>query len=247
MDDKRFPVIEIFGPTIQGEGNVIGMQTMFIRFGGCDYRCTRCDSLHAVLPGAIKANATRMTGQEIYDKLTAIAGHCRMVTFSGGNPLMWDLMDLVVALERAGWQINVETQGTVYRQWVYACHYVTTSPKSPGMGVNFEPDKYEPWAELAKVHKNFCAKIVIFDQRDIEFAKEFVTRWPHIMTYLSMGNPWPPQPALQDHIEPEADIRIALLERMVSLWDDVQKEPILANVRFLPQLHTLLWGNEQCR
>lgn len=58
--EKRLAVLEIFGPTLQGEGAVIGAPTMFIRFGGCDYRCEQCDSLHAVLPELIKEHATYM-------------------------------------------------------------------------------------------------------------------------------------------------------------------------------------------
>ena len=41
---SRIPVIEIFGPTIQGEGAVIGLKTMFVRTAGCDYSCSWCDS-----------------------------------------------------------------------------------------------------------------------------------------------------------------------------------------------------------
>ena len=41
-------IAEIFGPTIQGEGALIGEPTVFVRAGGCDYRCSWCDSLHAV-------------------------------------------------------------------------------------------------------------------------------------------------------------------------------------------------------
>ena len=31
----KIPVLEIFGPTIQGEGRVIGRKTMFVRTAGC--------------------------------------------------------------------------------------------------------------------------------------------------------------------------------------------------------------------
>lgn len=44
----RIRIAEIFGPTIQGEGVLIGEPTVFVRTGGCDYRCAWCDSLHAV-------------------------------------------------------------------------------------------------------------------------------------------------------------------------------------------------------
>ena len=41
---SKIPVMEIFGPTIQGEGMVIGQKTMFVRTAGCDYSCAWCDS-----------------------------------------------------------------------------------------------------------------------------------------------------------------------------------------------------------
>ena len=48
MSIGQIRVNEIFGPTIQGEGALIGQPTIFVRTGGCDYRCSWCDTLHAV-------------------------------------------------------------------------------------------------------------------------------------------------------------------------------------------------------
>ena len=42
-------ISEIFGPTVQGEGALIGRPTVFVRTGGCDYRCSWCDTRYAVL------------------------------------------------------------------------------------------------------------------------------------------------------------------------------------------------------
>ena len=47
---SRIRISEIFGPTVQGEGPLIGCPTVFVRTGGCDYRCSWCDTLYAVLP-----------------------------------------------------------------------------------------------------------------------------------------------------------------------------------------------------
>ena len=41
---RTIAISEIFGPTIQGEGALIGKPTVFVRTGGCDYRCSWCDT-----------------------------------------------------------------------------------------------------------------------------------------------------------------------------------------------------------
>lgn len=248
--NKKFPVIECFGPTIQGEGAVIGMQTMFIRFGGCDYRCTKCDSLHAVLPKEVKANSTYMTTIEICHKLFDIAGHCKTVTFSGGNPCMHDLTALVRYLKQANWTICVETQGTLYHNWLEQCDFVTVSPKGPGMGEKYEEPRLDYFYDMLDDALPYLSfKVVIMDQRDIEFAKHIATRYAGVDLYLSLGNPYPPPPATQD---PSRDLQHRtlpqeLLARMAIIWEQIKLEPCLTNAKFLPQLHVLLWDNERNR
>src|SRR4051794_6252753 len=82
-----YPVIEIFGPTIQGEGALAGAPTMFVRFGGCDYRCSWCDSMYAVDPAQVRENAVKMEPQEIIGELLRQLGAARgkgmWVTLSG--------------------------------------------------------------------------------------------------------------------------------------------------------------------
>jgi hypothetical protein len=60
LADQRvatYPVVEVFGPTIQGEGAMAGLPTYFVRLGGCDWRCAWCDSMHAVDPAQVGAVA----------------------------------------------------------------------------------------------------------------------------------------------------------------------------------------------
>ena len=65
---KKFRIAEIFGPTLQGEGPFVGRPSYFIRFGGCDNRCTWCDSMHAVDPVLVK-QLPFMTTSEIITKV----------------------------------------------------------------------------------------------------------------------------------------------------------------------------------
>ena len=45
----EFNLVEIFS-SIQGEGPDVGRRTLFVRLGGCDLRCSWCDTPHTRLP-----------------------------------------------------------------------------------------------------------------------------------------------------------------------------------------------------
>ena len=251
--EKKIPIMEIFGPTIQGEGSVIGYQTTFVRFGGCDYRCERCDSLHAVLPELVKANATYMTIQELIIAVRAKQKHTEWITLSGGNPCMWDLYDFVNCRALGENSMAVETQGTIWQPWLRDCQAVTVSPKGPGMGEKFEPDKFGVFAEKLKDHPGFSVKVPVFEQRDLELAVEIMQKWPQTKNrmFLSIGNSYPPSPAKRndDEIAPgfkKDDWTIAddCLEAYRMVLEDVFNDPRLSSVRILPQMHVLLWGNQ---
>ncbi len=66
---RTIPIVEIFGPVIQGEGAMIGVQTHFVRTGGCDYRCSWFDTPYAVLPEEVRANSISMTSAAIVAQL----------------------------------------------------------------------------------------------------------------------------------------------------------------------------------
>ncbi len=249
---KTFPIVEMFGPTIQGEGAMIGEQTMFIRIGGCDYRCERCDSLHAVLPDLIKMNSERMTQSEMVDGILTMMGSTEWITLSGGNPCMYDISRFVATMRHVyKKKIAVETQGTIWQDWLLDCSHVTISPKGPGMGERFEPDKFDVF--MSKLYKNFCVKVVIFDQQDMEFAIELMDRWPSIKDrmFLSIGNVLPPMPAKRNYSQESTVDRDTLVHQMLESYriiaSDVMQDPRLSTVRILPQLHCLLWGNDQGR
>lgn len=99
----KIPVLEIFGPTIQGEGRVIGRKTMFVRTAGCDYRCSWCDSAFT-WDGSAKGDIKLMTAEEIYDELKRIGGDLfNHVTISGGNPaLIKGIQELVDLFQDKG-------------------------------------------------------------------------------------------------------------------------------------------------
>src|ERR1700720_3417957 len=89
--NERIRISEIFGPTIQGEGPLTGRPTVFVRTGGCGYRCAWCDTLYAVLPeyrddwGPVSPEETMAQVNE------PAGGKPLLVSLSGGNPALQPL------------------------------------------------------------------------------------------------------------------------------------------------------------
>lgn len=252
--DKKIPLVEKFGPTIQGEGATIGLQTFFLRFGLCDYACTMCDSMHAVDPVQVKANAKWMTQDEIanlflprYNGLK-IVEPTQWITLSGGNPCIHDLTHLVHKLRAWGYRITVETQGTFCPKWLLDCDIVTVSPKGPGMGEIFESGKYAYFiSAMANARKSVNTKVVVFGEEDLAFAEQVASIWcNHGFSmdgfYLSQGNPFPPGKGANVSSQLHVDV---LRDKYLELFDKIKVNPRLAMARWLPQFHVWLWSNKQ--
>lgn len=254
--EKKLPVIEIFGPTIQGEGVVIGQQTYFVRMGLCDYKCTMCDSLHAVLPEYVKKNASWQTQDEMADNILAAMtdNTTPWLTISGGNPCIHELGHFVDRMHAAGKLIHVETQGTLYPKWLGDVDMLTCSPKGPGMGEITDIrvlDNFLMNAYTDDVGPD-ALKIVVFDQRDLDFAREIFSRYVTMgrvtwsQCFLSLGNAAPPPPDANEALTLDHGQLIEqLLANYRLLSEDIMVDPILSKVVFLPQWHVFVFGNAQ--
>lgn len=237
---SRIPVLEIFGPTIQGEGMVIGQKTMFVRTAGCDYRCSWCDSAFT-WDGSAREQIRQMTPEEIWQELRHI-GQDRFshVTISGGNPLLiTNLGELVALLKSHSIDTAVETQGTKWQDWLLLIDDVTISPKPPssGMITNFA----ELDTMIAKLSANPSAnrvslKVVVFHDEDFNYARRVRHRYPTLPFFLQVGN---------DDVLREGELRDQLLSKYEWLIEKTVAANDMNDVKILPQLHTLVWGNKR--
>ena len=100
-------VVEIFA-SISGEGSHAGGLSTFVRLAGCNLRCSWCDTLYAMSCLAAK----EMTMEQV---LRAVRGkRLAHVTLTGGEPLLSpDAQPLVEALVQAGYEVEVETNGSM--------------------------------------------------------------------------------------------------------------------------------------
>ena len=228
----KIPVLEIFGPTIQGEGRVIGRKTMFVRTAGCDYRCSWCDSAFT-WDGSAKEDIQLMTAEEIYNQLKKIGGdRFDHVTISGGNPaLIKGIQDLVDLFEEKQIYTALETQGSKFQPWMRQINDLTISPKPPSSNMKTNIDILDSVIEQC-IESTLNLKVVIFDDDDYEFAKMIHHRYPNIPFYLQVGNPY-----LDDDVDNHTE---KLLSRYEALVDRVMASNDMNQVYVLPQLHTLL-------
>ena len=239
---SKVPVIEIFGPTIQGEGMVVGQKTMFVRTAGCDYSCSWCDSSFT-WDGSGKHLIVQMTAEEIWSELKRLGGSgFSFVTISGGNPaLLQNLEALIAILKEHDIKVGVETQGSRWQEWLYEIDELTISPKPPSSGMTTDYSLLSAILEkLENRHSNqhVSLKIVVFNAEDYAYAKQIHLRYPTIPFYLQVGN---------DDIATTDNPRLIsqLLEKYQALIDRVIADEELRDVKVMPQLHTLVWGNKR--
>ena len=239
---RTIMISEVFGPTIQGEGALIGKPTIFVRTGGCDYRCDWCDTLYAVLP-EYKSDWHPMTTEEVFAEVQRLSSNKPiLVTLSGGNPAIQPLGDLIDLGHVHGYTFAIETQGSVAKPWFARLDYLTLSPKPPSSKQVTRWDRLDRCvayvtgqADDHKVHA--CLKVVVLDEEDFTYVRYVAERYPDIPLYLQPGNHTPP------HLAQEVDIA-GIMRRMDWLIERVVAEKWY-NVTVLPQLHVLLWGNKR--
>ncbi len=233
-------ISEIFGPTIQGEGMLIGQPTVFVRNGGCDYRCSWCDTLHAV-DSAYRHDWTPMEAEAIWDEVRSLSGGMPlMVSLSGGNPAIQPLKPLIRRGKNDGYRFAIETQGSIARDWFADLDVLVLSPKPPSSGMDTDWDMLTDCLAAAGKAPRIALKFVIFDDADYAFARQASLRYPELPVYLQPGNHTPPPPE-DDDAKIDLD---GIMDRMVWLVDKVTADRWFS-ATVLPQLHVLLWGNKR--
>jgi 7-carboxy-7-deazaguanine synthase len=158
-------VTEIFF-SIQGESTRAGRPCVFVRFTGCDLRCSWCDTAYAFQGG------TRMSRDEI---VSAVARHpARYVTLTGGEPLLQkELPELCADLLARGYEVAVETHGQ--RRWHELPPAVIkiVDVKPPGSG-ELAGEEHLAW--LADLGPRDELKFVIAGEDDFRWSAGVVRR-----------------------------------------------------------------------
>src|ERR1700761_495351 len=94
--------------SIQGEGKLVGVPSVFVRASGCNLRCTWCDTPYA----SWNPEGTDLPVEQIASQVEAFRS--KHVVITGGEPMiMPDIAELCSSLKSAGHHITIETAATV--------------------------------------------------------------------------------------------------------------------------------------
>ena len=103
--------------SLQGEGRYSGTPAIFIRFSGCNLKCSFCDTDHR--------KGIELTTDEILNKIKDYP--CKFIVLTGGEPAMQVTYNFVESLKNAGYYVAIETNGTLILPG--NIDWVTCSPK----------------------------------------------------------------------------------------------------------------------
>ena len=156
-------VHEIFY-SLQGETTTSGFTSVFIRLAGCNLNCIWCDTPQA------KTGGTDMTIDEIMAKVESYEPF-NHITLTGGEPLIQEeAMELMDRLTDNGYEVQVETNGSVLFDSMPRGVRIIADVKTPSSG---EEGSFK--IENIKFLKKYDeVKFVIGIMEDYQFAKDFI-------------------------------------------------------------------------
>jgi 7-carboxy-7-deazaguanine synthase len=223
-------IAEIFH-SIQGEGLLAGVPSIFIRTSCCNLRCHWCDTPYA----SWKPEGPEMSVEEILKKLTE--WHCGHVVLTGGEPMIApDLPELATALQKQKKHITIETAGTILPNSI-PCDLASISPKlsnstpsperDPAWAKKHEATRLQPEVISEWIRKYpFQLKFVVSSELDLAEIKHLLSRLP-------------PVPLHQILLMPEGIDVKTLATRSPWLIEICKRE----GFRFCPRLHIELFGH----
>ena len=183
-------ISEIFR-SIQGEGLSQGLITTFIRLAGCNLACSWCDTPYA-----------REGGKEVPlgDVFQAVEfSSCSRVCITGGEPLLQgeELGALVQKLDEAGYEVEIETNGTIDFSPSSRIASICMDVKCPSSGEESD------LSLLSRIGSGDAVKFVVDGTADLEYAQEVIGAHPIPGEYLILAGlsgpitaPWPAGPGV---------------------------------------------------
>jgi 7-carboxy-7-deazaguanine synthase len=216
--------------SLQGEGFLAGLPSVFIRLAGCSLRCRWCDTKYAWGKEAGDDNSI----EEIVEAVQK--WRSKFVVITGGEPMINpDLPQLAQKVKAAGQHITIETAGIAYIPDL-ACDLMSISPKLS----NSTPS--DP--ALAAIHEDARLDIAVLRELidNYDYQLKFVVDVPDDSSEI------------QQTIEEIGNVdskKVMLMPQAVTRDELLAKSPLVAEIckrtgfAFCHRLQILLWNNEK--
>lgn len=224
-------IAEIFY-SIQGEGALVGVPSVFVRTSGCNLRCTWCDTPYT----SWQPEGGEFSIEQILEHVRQFSG-AQHVVVTGGEPMISpEIISLTEQLRNAGQHITIETAGTVYTP--VACDLMSISPKltnstphdRDGGRWAAQHDRLRHQPEILRrlmAHYPYQLKFVVQREEDLREIRQMVE-----VLSAAPGNVM---------LMPEGTTREAVLERGRWIAEACKSE----GYRYSPRLHVDLWGDKR--
>jgi 7-carboxy-7-deazaguanine synthase len=226
MASPAVKIAEIFY-SIQGEGQLAGVPSVFIRTSGCNLRCSWCDTPYT----SWKPEGMNLEISDIVREVRQFPA--RHVVITGGEPMIArGIGALSLELRNAGVHITVETAGTVFHP--VQCDLMSISPKlansTPAGEWAQRHDRLRIQPDIIKRLMELCAyqlKFVVSSPEDL----------PEIHQLVALTG------AAPDHVilMPEGTTPERLRERSPWVAEICKSQ----GFRYGPRLHVDIWGDRR--
>lgn len=227
--------------SLQGEGALLGVPSVFIRTSGCNLRCAWCDTPYT----SWQPEGAEMPLDRILDEVKAHPA--RHVVVTGGEPMIApEIIPLTERLKRAGLHITIETAGTVFEP--VACDLMSISPKlansTPLPGRSSwsagDPEVARRWAaqhDRLRINPEVLRDLMARYEYQLKFVIEKTADLEEVRELVASLSAEPQRVVLM----PEGTDRDLLHQRGAWLAEIAKAE----GFRFTPRLHVELWGNRR--
>ncbi|HNW42040.1 MAG: 7-carboxy-7-deazaguanine synthase [Verrucomicrobia bacterium ADurb.Bin122] len=220
--------------SLQGEGSLVGVPSVFIRTSGCNLRCAWCDTPYASWNPEGK-------NRSIDELIAEIDRHpTEHVVLTGGEPMIAaGIRELAAELKLLGYHITIETAGTVAPEGI-ACDLASLSPKLLNSAPNavehavwhkrheatrWQPDVIRQWIERYP----YQFKFVVSSPTDVDELEGMLKK---------LGREIPRHQVL---LMPEARTLDTMRQRATWLPELCKTR----GYRYAHRLHIELWGNKR--
>src|SRR4051812_7592243 len=223
-------IAELFH-SVQGEGKLMGVPSVFVRASGCNLRCTWCDTPYA----SWTPEGEDVPVEQIVARVREFPA--RHVVITGGEPMiMPDIAALCSALKGTGSHITIETAATVFEP--VEMDLASISPKlANSTPHDREGGRFVAMHERQRLNigviqqfidtsPDFQLKFVVSTDRDFEEIQEILEQLKNVK----------PSDVL---LMPEGTDAQTLDSRAEWIADICKR----TGFRFCPRLHVALYGN----